>query len=473
MDQPADAAPVPGRRHRRPRLVPSNWILFRHGDFGRLWISQLQSNLGNWLMVVATPVFVFHLTGSPASTGLAFIAEASPALLLAPIAGVLVDRWNRRLIMVGSDVLRTLCALCMLLAAQESRVWIIYAAIFAENSFAQFFDPAYSAIIPAITGRGKELDEANAWSSASGGIVRLAGGPVGGLLYGLLGFRWLVIADSMTYLISAALVLSLAVAPSTRGERSSGPDGPTVSLRTRRMIVIADLREGITFLSGNAVLLSLLVVSSLFLLANGALSVIVVPFVVHVLHRGSQVVGLLMAALGAGFVLGSFIGRFLSRRGQLRLGTVSCLAALTAAFGGLFNSDQLGPALIFIALAGAPGGAFLLLVRVQIQRDTKDRMLGRVSSAFNAVQMTTTVIGAGLGAVLASSIGIVKMADAALVPLIISVVMAAIAVPGRRAVAEYERTAAIGPAGLAGDRVRGHVLLRRAGFQHRYGWRGR
>jgi len=414
---------VPRRRRSGPDGL-ANPIVVRNRNFGLMWASQIQSDLGTWLMVIAVPIYVFSLTDSPISTSLAFIAEALPALFLAPFAGVLVDRWDRRLVMVGSDAVRAVCVLCMLFGANVKLVWVIYVATFAENSVAQFFDPAYSALIPTITGRGKDLDDANGWSAASSGAVRLVGGPLGGLLYGLCGFHWLVGLDSATYVVSALLVLSIRVAP-----------GDAVEVEQRRFF--AELGDGVTFLRRNQILRSLLVVSSLFLFANGALSIIVVPFVVHVLQRGAQEVGILMAGLGVGYLFGSYLGRFFSRRDSLRFGIVICLIAITCAFGGLFNTGSFAMALVFIAFLGAPGAALLLLVRVWIQRTTADRMLGRVTSAFTATHMAATVAGAASGGVLASAIGIVPMANLALVPMTVATATALMIVPARAKSAEH------------------------------------
>ena len=445
----APATPATGRQisHRRPRP-----IVLRNPAFGRIWISQLQSNLGTWLMVVAVPVYVFHLTGSPGSTSLALVAEASPALVFAPLGGVLADRWNRRLVMAGSDALRAGCVLGMLVAGDAGLVWVVYAAVFAENSFAAFFDPAYSAIIPQIVGRSADLDAAGAWSAAAGGAVRLAGGPLGGLLYAVAGFRWLVAADAATYLISAALVLSLRRAPRPAitlshpaGQPSAAAPGhgPVSENQARPPTsVLTDLQAGLTYLARSPMLRGLLAVSSLFLFANGALTVVLVPFAVRMLHGGPRGVGLLMSALGAGYLAGACLGRRLARGGHVRGGTALCLIAETGAFAGLFNSASIGAALAFIALVGVPGAAILLLVRVGKQRAAPDRVLGRVSSAFGAAQMAATVLGAALGGVLASAIGIIALADAALGPVAAAAVLAWACLPSGRPAAEQPAVAA-------------------------------
>lgn len=386
-------------------------VVVRNGAFGRLWASQLQSNLGTWLMVVAVPVFVFHLTGSPAGTTMALIAEAAPAIICAPLAGMLADRLDRRLVMAGSDALRAASVLCMFVVTSERQVWIIYIAAFAENSFAQFFDPSYRAIVPAVVGRGSDLDEANAWFSVSSGLVRLAGGPLGGLLYSIFGFHFLVLADCGTYVVSSLLVLSLPV--SRPAERKAD-----------RPAIFTELTTGLRFLFAHAALRGLTVVSALFLFTNAALTIAVVPLIVSVLHRGVRDVGLLMAGLGVGYLVSAYLGSRLSASGGLRFPTVFCLVGADGAFAGLFNSTDLMTAMIFITLIGVFSGALLQFINVQLQRQTPDHLLGRTTAAMTSSQMLITVLGASLGGLLATSIGVVPMADLALVPVLAAAVLA-------------------------------------------------
>ncbi|HET9897659.1 MAG TPA: MFS transporter [Streptosporangiaceae bacterium] len=432
-------------------------IVLRNASFGRLWISQLQSDIGTWLMVIAVPLFVFHLTGSPAGTSIALISEAAPALFVAPFAGLLADRCDRRLVMAGSDALRAACVLSMLAVTAERQVWLIYAATFAENTFAQFFDPACGAIVPAIVGRGGELDEANGWSTASAGLVRLAGGPLGGVLYSALGFHALVLGDSGTYLVSALLVLSLprsrpVVASLTSGRPDcragldragrppragwpgqAGPRGragrPGRLGRQGKSRVLTELAAGVRFLVSHRVVGFLVAANTLFLFANAALTVALVPLAVQLLHQGPRDVGLMMAALGVGYLAGAYPGRRVSATGSFRLPIVMCLIAADGAFAGFFNSRDLPMALVFIALIGVFGSGLLLLVNVQIQRQSPDQVLGRTRSAIGAIQMLAAVIGAALGGVLAARVGVVAMADLALVPVAAAAVLAWFTLP--------------------------------------------
>src|SRR5205807_6431818 len=119
-------------------------------NFALLWFGQLISLTGDWVLFIALPFYVFALTGSALATGAMFIAETLPRLFLGSLAGVFVDRWNRRRTMIVADVSRALILLLLLLVRSRDLVWIVYVVAFAETSISQFFVPAKSAIIPSL-----------------------------------------------------------------------------------------------------------------------------------------------------------------------------------------------------------------------------------------------------------------------------------------------------------------------------------
>lgn len=391
--------------------------------FGLLWTSTLLSNLGNWLMIVAVPVYVFTMTGSTLSSGLAFVAQTLPALVCAPIAGVLVDRWDRRTVMVVADLMRTVVVLVLVVVDDPEMLWLLYATIIGENAIGQFFQPAARAVVPTIVGRGPDLDEANSWITVAGGIVRLAGAPAGGTLYVLVGFDGLVLLDSATYLVSAVLIFGMG-----RLRVDEDPEPATTSWLATFW---SQLREGLVFLLRHPVLRGMLIVSSLFQVANAALNVLLVPYVIGVLDGDAGDVGILIAALGAGFLASAFVGKALARTGQLRLPFAGCLVTITMCFAGLFLVHCFLAALVFIALAGVPGGSLVMLVQIQVQRQTPDRRLGRVNSGFSAVEMAATVVGGAAGSMAGQQLNLATTVWLVVGILTVSTVLAAVLLPKR------------------------------------------
>ena len=135
-------------------------------DFRLILASQLLSNTGDWLLLVAAPFFVFELTGSTMATGLTLTAESVPAILLGPVAGVFADRWDRRRTMIATDLLRAAAVLSMIAVHSRGGIWIVYAALTVEAAFSQFFNPARRALVSNLVGRGPELSAANSTSSS-------------------------------------------------------------------------------------------------------------------------------------------------------------------------------------------------------------------------------------------------------------------------------------------------------------------
>jgi MFS family permease len=383
-------------------------IIFRNRSFGLLWTGQLLSGGGSWLLDVAVPVYVFHLTRSASDTGLTVVAEVLPLLIAGPVAGVFADRWSRLRIMIGSDLLSAGFVSMLMLAGSRSQLWLVLLAIFAQGCCSAFFSPAYRGVLPAAVGRGRDLEVANSWSAASSGVVRLTCAPLGGLLYVLAGFRLPVAIDAATYLASALLVSLMRdprpgqPAPDPSRPPALGPDA--TSLAAMRAVA-ADIRAGVAALVEDRVLTVLLAASALFLLGNGACSALLVPYVVSSLGVQATTIGELYSALGVGYLLSSYLGRRACASRRLRVIVVGLLGLVVVAFAGLFNVHVFALAFVFIGLAGLGGGAFLMLETTVLQRRAPDHVIGRISSAYSTVVMAATLAGALLGSLTAAWLG--------------------------------------------------------------------
>src|ERR1700760_2726832 len=191
-------------------------------DFRLLWGGSLVSALGSVLLILAIPSHVFLTTGSFRDTGLTLAAQYLPLLLLGPVAGVFADRWDRRRLMIGTNLFCAAAVAVMLLGLAPGRYGILYAALVAENAGVVLYAPAWQARTPAVVGTGSRLGRANALNAASSGVVRLIGGPLGGILLALCGARWLIGFDAASYLLSAlALTLTSRTVPTAPGETGS------------------------------------------------------------------------------------------------------------------------------------------------------------------------------------------------------------------------------------------------------------
>jgi MFS family permease len=400
-----------------------NVIIIRNGSFGLLWTGQLMSSTGSWLLLMAVPVYVFHLTGSATATALAFAAEVVPLLVVSPVAGVFVDRWPRRRIMVGVDVMRAGCVCALMLVSSRGQMWLVLLAVFVESCGSAFFDPACAGLVPAVVGRGQDLAVANGWSAFSAGVVRLVGAPLGGALYAAGGFRLPVALDAASYLVSALLVwlmhdpsASLAGVPRPGEKHVPEPAalmlGALSALSPLRALA-GDMRAGLTALRADRVLTCLLAVSALFLLGNGALTALLVPYVVADLGVRAAAIGGLFSALGAGYLLSAWVARRAAASPRLRRTVTGLLGIIVIGFAGLFDWHDFAVAFGFIALAGLGGGSFLTLERTLLQRRAPADVVGRIGATYSTVVMAATLLGALLASVLVALLGLTAAVNAA------------------------------------------------------------
>jgi predicted MFS family arabinose efflux permease len=223
------------------------------------------------------------------------------------------------------------------------------------------------AVIPLIVGRGPDLGSANAWSTAARGMTRLAGAPLGGALYTALGFHWVVSLDTISYLISAGCIAALPALRSQRHEPTVPADSR--GQRNRALRALAhDFATGIVCLLRARILAAMAGISALFLLGNGALTALLVPYVSARLHGTATTLGILYSALGVGHLLSAYPGRKLCASSRLRATLLGLLVSIVTPFAVFFNTSSPAAAAIALRLAGLPGGAILMLEQVLMSK---------------------------------------------------------------------------------------------------------
>lgn len=348
----------------------------RNPGFRYLLAGNLISSLGSWLLVVAVPYHVFQLTGSATATGLTVAAESVPALLAGPFAGVLVDRWDRRAVMIITDLVAAVALIGIPLADRPGRIGFLYGAVALENLALVFVRPAGRALLPAVVGTGPALADANSLIAVNNGVVRLAGPPLGALLLTWLGLPALVSCDLASYVVAAvAIGLIRTAAPGTARPRLAGGFG-FVHRRLR----------------------GLLLVSFTFWAANSVFSALLIPFMTVRFGHHPGTIGVQMSALGAGYLVGGPVGGRLVRDRPPAVPLALGLAGVGACFTVLANAPNAATAVLATGLAGLPGSLLLVTVETTIQRTTPGPLRGRVGAVFFASDAAATLVGALVGA---------------------------------------------------------------------------
>ncbi|CAL9476054.1 Enterobactin exporter EntS [Actinosynnema sp. ALI-1.44] len=409
------------------------FVVLRVRDFRLLWAGRAVGALGTWLLVVAVPLHVLHLTGSPTAAGLTLAAEFLPPVVLGAVAGAAVDRCDRRAVLVAADVLRAAAVALLLLVREADDVWLVYVALVLEGVGTAVFRPAVQAHVPTIVGTGPPLSAANSLTTATDGTIRLVGAPVGGLLLGVAGWEALVALDVLSYLLSA-LAISRTVVP----RRDNGPRGrwkPTVvpvrenEPQGRSEPTVVPVREneprgresptvvppwengdggrrphpsrwrellaGARFLCRDRTAGALFLVTAIFLGANAALTALLVPHTATALGGPTQT-GLVLSGLGVGFLLGAPATHRLRHRPAPLLG--GALTGTAAGYALLFAAPTVPTALGAAVVVGAFGSAALTTTQTLLQRLTPNAVLGRVGAAVFTGEAVATFGGALVGA---------------------------------------------------------------------------
>jgi MFS family permease len=410
--------------------MKAGWALLRRRDFGLLWAGGLISETGDWFLLVGLPVWVLQVTGSSLVTATVFLVGLLPSLVVGPLAGVLVDRWDRRRTLVAVSLAEAAFLLPLLTVDGRGDLWVVYLVMAVEASLGQLNDPARNALVPALVGRD-DLVGANALIGLNGNLARLVGSPLGGILVELSGLPGLVIGDAISFLLGAAL-LSLV-----RPRPLSPPTGPASSPG-----VVGEWVAGLRVVARDRGLRWGLVVDGLAAVAQGIFTVLFVLFVARELGGDGADVGLLRGVQAIGGLVGGVLVVGLARRLEAgRLLGVSLLA-----FGLIDLAIWNGPVLTtatwlylgLFAAAGIPGIAFLTGLTALVQERTDDAFLGRVFATYYGSFNGLTGVGMLLAGLLGDSVGVVAVLNGQ-AGLYLLAGLVAVATLGRRPRPGYPR----------------------------------
>jgi MFS family permease len=410
--------------------------VLRQRDFGLLWLAGLISIAGDLALVIALPLHVYELTNSTLATAGAFAASFLPGVVIGSVAGVFVDRWDRKRTMVICDLSRAVVLLPLLIAPDHLAV--LYGVAAVQGTIGLFFRPAESALLPLLVGEDR-LVTANALNSLNDNFGMLIGPALGSFLYAAYGIGGAAIFDAVSY-IGSALLIRLIVAG---GRPAIEPVLQTQMALWRR--VATDWRDGIRVIHQDRPLV-VLAASSVFLgISEGVfLTLGLSPLVLDVLGGTPAQVGWLATAQAVGgLVAGVFIARighrfakrWLIGGGMIGIGTTDFSTFNTRRIVGP-GLPAVGVAMGWMVLAGFPSVAGGTGRQSLVQERVTDAYRGRVFGTLGAVMGVSMLIGFGLGGVLGDSIGLVPVLSAS----------ALVRIVGGLIVLKFMRETEIGPA---------------------------
>jgi MFS family permease len=377
----------------------------RNRNFALLWSGGLISDLGDWMLLVALPVYVFQLTGSAFITSTVFVAELIPALIVGQVAGVFVDRWDRRRILVGAGLVQAALLLPLLAATTVDRLWIIYLVAAIQSCLARLCGPAKAALVPALV-PADQLAAANSMNAVSDNLARLIGSPVGGLAVQMLGLVGVVIVDAATYLASAALTAGVRSPHQPASAPAAAPSRPAASL-------VGDWLDGIRTIRRTKPLPAVLFIGALSQLAQGIFVVLFVVFVLQELRGTGGDVGLIRGMQAIGGVVGGLaigaLSRRLSPRALIGWGFIVFGLISLATWNAPTLTTAIGVYVGLFMIVGVPGVATMTGLMTTVQSVTPRTHLGRVFAAFEAAAGGLQAVGVLAAGAFADRLGVVTI----------------------------------------------------------------
>lgn len=370
-----------------PRPVGYLEVLARNRSYRLLWLGEVVSLLGDWFGLIASATLVARLTGSGLAVGGLFVARMLPPFLVSPLAGVAADRYDRRNLLILSDLARMVLVLGFLLVREPSQVWLLYTLIALQFAFTGLFFPTRNAILPSLVGE-HELGTANALSSVTWSTMLAIGAAVGGVVAGRFGVAAAFVIDALTYLVSAALLAAIRA-----------PSVPEDDRDRSVAAAMAEYLDGLRYLVGHReILFTALHKAIIAVTVGGALQVIQVTLSQTVFafsDGGSTALGLMYAVAGAGTGIGPILARRFTGDRPRSLRRAITGAYLLVAVGLVVMAPLTSFALVLVGvfLRGTGGGINWVFSTQLLMTALPDRVRGRVFATEFAVFTLALAIG--------------------------------------------------------------------------------
>jgi predicted MFS family arabinose efflux permease len=388
--------------------VRAPWRLVRRRrDLRLLLAAGLVSMTGDWVLGIGLTYSVYAITGSTLASAVTLLASFVPQVVAGSVAGVFVDRWDRKRTMVVCNLLLAAGLTPLLLLDTADRIWVVYVVLVWESTVEVFFAPAEQALLPRLV-EDEELVTANALNSQNQQLSRLVGSALGGIAAAVGGIAAVAALDVVTFLVAAGLVLRIRTAGST------AVHGDTAEvIRGRFAELHAQWSEGLRAAWTSPVVRVLLMFLLITSTGEGIMGTLFAPYVRDVLHSGAQTLGVITSVQAVGGIAGGFVAASVGDRWS----PVRMLGAGAMVFGlidlAIFLYPLLlvspWPAILGMVLVGLPGALVMAGMMTLLQRHTVDAQRGRVFGLVFMVRSVAVVVGTTCAGFLGEAVGIVPV----------------------------------------------------------------
>jgi DHA3 family macrolide efflux protein-like MFS transporter len=390
--------PTPGITHPTGPAWQRYFGVLKYGDLRAVWLAQAVSQIGDGMMTVGLVWFTLKLTGSPVSLGSILVASTLP-YLFGIFTGAFVDRWERIVTMLASDVSRGVIVLLipLLNAVTSIHVWELGVMSFLLGLAGQFFDPAKAALTPSLV-PAEELVRANALLSVTRQVLFVAGPAIGGSMIALAGVLGVFYLDAASFFGSGIILLWLM--RSGKRERRIEAASPSSG------DILRDIRDGFRYIMHRRTLQVVIAIAALLNFLLSPLPLLVPLYIKQVVKSGALQFGSLTSVIFVGFLIGAVIVALLGNRlGKGRLAGTAIVGAGLASAG-----FALGLPLGMTMLIGMFGGACIGISNISamtiVQEQSTDEFRGRVYAFYDSLAQMGRPLSLVAGGVLADAFGV-------------------------------------------------------------------
>jgi MFS family permease len=407
---------VRAARAGRSRKGAVRRLLRNNPDFRLLFFAQVVSFTGDWFLFVALAGLVFSLTHSAVLVTAVYASLTVPFAVFSFVGGPLADRLNRQYLMIGADMTRGVLALGFFLIHRPSQVWLVYVLVSMITALGAVFEPASMAAVPNLVDR-EDLATANVLAGATWGTMLAVGAALGGLVVAAFGRDAGYVGDSVSFFVSAVLILRIRRRFSEQSESFREHPG-----------MLEATREAVRYARRDHRVLALVSVKGGAGLGAGVIALL--PLLAfQVFHAGDRGTGILYGFRGLGVLVGPFLAARLIKEEDLAsiFSTISLALVLWAVSYGVvawMPSIYLAGAFVFLGHFG--GGAQWTLSSYGLQLIVPDRIRGRIFAFDEALITFTVALSAVVGGTIADRVSVrIVMAGSATVILLYAAVWTA------------------------------------------------
>jgi MFS family permease len=387
----------------KPLMTSLSALLRQNPNYRNTWLAQVVSEVGDYFNNIAVFALVMEKSGSGMVVSGVMLSRAIPAVLAGPLAGVLLDRMDRRRIMIASDLVRAVVAAAFVLTIHQPRSWMLYVLSALLMFASPFFTAGRASILPTIA-TPAELHAANSLTQTTQWATLTAGTLLAGYSAAALGYEAAFVINALSFVFSAVCIWRIAV-----------PQGFRAARAARKGQAWQEYRDGLAYMRSVPLTTGIAMISVGWAMGGGAAQILFALFGEQVFHRGAAGIGSIWGFAGVGLLIGGAIGHVRGRQasfgGYKRTVTLSYLLH-GAAYMAFSQATSYAVALVLMMLSRVGMAVTSVLNNAQLLRHTPDEFRGRVFSTLESLRwgaMIVSMAAAGIASqyVSARTIGLV------------------------------------------------------------------